>query len=114
MLFSVTSPRPPEEARSFRAGRSPDPRRGGPKPGQPRMRSVHNRPSALSSVPRYRSCCNAKPSNMRTSYKVRAYPTVQQEAVLNARSAVRLVWNKVLAWRHARYHTEQITTSYAE
>jgi putative transposase len=27
---------------------------------------------------------------------------------------VRLVWNKVLAWRQARYHTEQIKTSYAE
>lgn len=52
---------------------------------------------------------------MRTAYKVRVYPTEQQAAVLNRTSGcVRLVWNKVLAWRHARYHAEGIKTSYAE
>jgi putative transposase len=52
---------------------------------------------------------------MRTSYKVRAYPTVQQAAVLNRTfGCVRLVWNKVLAWRQARYRTGQIKTSYGE
>ena len=52
---------------------------------------------------------------MRTAYKVRVYPTEQQAAVLNRTfGCVRLVWNKVLAWRHARYHAEGIKTSYAE
>jgi putative transposase len=52
---------------------------------------------------------------MRTSYKVRAYPTPEQVAVLNRTfGCVRLVWNKVLAWRQARYRTEGLKTSYAE
>ncbi|MEV4576049.1 RNA-guided endonuclease TnpB family protein [Nonomuraea jabiensis] len=52
---------------------------------------------------------------MRTTYKVRAYPTPEQSAVLNRTfGCVRLVWNKVLAWRHARYHTEELKTSYAQ
>jgi putative transposase len=52
---------------------------------------------------------------MRTSYKVRAYPTPEQAAVLNRTfGCVRLVWNKVLTWRRDRYHTRRVTTSYAE
>jgi putative transposase len=52
---------------------------------------------------------------MRTSYKVRAYPTPEQAAMLNRTfGCVRLVWNKVLAWRQARYRTQGTTTSYAE
>jgi putative transposase len=52
---------------------------------------------------------------MRTSYKVRAYPTPQQAAVLNRMfGCVRLVWNKVLAWQQARYRAQGLTTSYAE
>ncbi|GGL26107.1 RNA-guided endonuclease InsQ/TnpB family protein [Planomonospora parontospora] len=52
---------------------------------------------------------------MRTAYKVRIYPTSEQTAVLNRTfGCVRLVWNKVLAWRHARYHTQGVKTSYAE
>ncbi|PZG15435.1 RNA-guided endonuclease InsQ/TnpB family protein [Nonomuraea aridisoli] len=52
---------------------------------------------------------------MRSAFKMRAYPTPQQEAVLNRTfGCVRLVWNKVLAWRQARYRTEGVTTSYAE
>jgi putative transposase len=52
---------------------------------------------------------------MRTSYKVRAYPTPEQAAVLNRMfGCVRLVWNKVLAWRQARYRAQGLTTSYAE
>ncbi|WP_084957780.1 RNA-guided endonuclease InsQ/TnpB family protein [Thermoactinospora rubra] len=52
---------------------------------------------------------------MRTAYKVRVYPTPEQAAVLNRTfGCVRLVWNKVLAWRHARYHTQGLKTSYAE
>ncbi|WP_329247843.1 transposase [Actinoallomurus sp. NBC_01490] len=52
---------------------------------------------------------------MRTSYKVRAYPTPEQAAVLNRTfGCVRLVWNKVLEWRKTRYRTEGLRTSYAE
>ncbi|MFI9836844.1 RNA-guided endonuclease InsQ/TnpB family protein [Nonomuraea sp. NPDC051941] len=52
---------------------------------------------------------------MRTAYKVRAYPTPEQAAVLTRTfGCVRLVWNKVLAWRQARYHTEGRKTSYAQ
>lgn len=52
---------------------------------------------------------------MRMAYKVRVYPTEQQAAVLNRTfGCVRLVWNKVLAWRHARYYAEGIKTSYTE
>jgi putative transposase len=46
---------------------------------------------------------------------VRAYPTPEQAAVLNRTfGCVRLMWNKVLAWRKTRYRTEQVGTSYAE
>lgn len=52
---------------------------------------------------------------MRTAYKARVYPTPEQAAVLNRTfGCVRLAWNKVLAWRHARYHTQGLKTSYAE
>jgi putative transposase len=52
---------------------------------------------------------------VRTSYKVRAYPTPEQAAVLNRTfGCVRLVWNKALAWREARHHAEGIATSYGE
>lgn len=52
---------------------------------------------------------------MRTAYKVRVYPIPEQAAVLGRTfGCVRLVWNKVLAWRHARYHPEGVKTSYAE
>ncbi|WP_169979492.1 RNA-guided endonuclease TnpB family protein [Microbispora sp. H10836] len=52
---------------------------------------------------------------MRTAYKVRVYPTPEQAAVLNRTfGCVRLVWNRVLAWRQARYRDEGVTTSYAQ
>jgi putative transposase len=52
---------------------------------------------------------------VRTSYKMRAYPTPEQVVVLNRTfGCVRLVWNKVLAWRQARYRTQGLATSYAE
>jgi putative transposase len=52
---------------------------------------------------------------MRTAYKVRAYPTPEQAALL-ARTfgCVRLVWNRTLAWRHARYHTDRTKTSFTD
>lgn len=52
---------------------------------------------------------------MRTAYKCRAYPTPEQAALLNRTfGCVRVVWNRTLAARHARYHAERKGTSYAE
>ncbi|MEU5938072.1 RNA-guided endonuclease TnpB family protein [Micromonospora sp. NPDC047548] len=52
---------------------------------------------------------------MRTAYKCRAYPTPEQAGVLNRTfGCVRVVWNRTLAARHARYHGEGKSTSYAE
>ncbi|MFU8872523.1 RNA-guided endonuclease InsQ/TnpB family protein [Micromonospora sp. SL4-19] len=52
---------------------------------------------------------------MRTAYKCRAYPTPEQAVVLNRTfGCVRVVWNRTLAARHARWHAERKGTSYAE
>ncbi len=52
---------------------------------------------------------------MRTAYKCRAYPDIEQASVLNRTfGCVRLVWNRTLAWRHARYHGEQARTSFTQ
>src|SRR6266480_7879637 len=52
---------------------------------------------------------------MRTAYKCRAYPTPERESVLNRTfGCVRVVWNRTLAWRHARYHGEQIRTDFTQ
>jgi putative transposase len=52
---------------------------------------------------------------VRLAYKCRAYPTAEQAAVLNRTfGCVRVVWNRTLAARHARFHTEGRSTSYAE
>src|SRR6266576_3594848 len=52
---------------------------------------------------------------MRTAYKCRAYPALEQASVLNRTfGCVRVVWNRTLAWRHARYHGEQIRTDSAQ
>lgn len=49
---------------------------------------------------------------MRTAYKCRAYPTPEQAAALNRTfGCVRLVWNRILAWRHARWYGEQVPTN---
>jgi putative transposase len=50
---------------------------------------------------------------MRSAYKCRAYPTPDQAAALNRTfGCVRLVWNRTLAWRHARYHTDGQSTNF--
>jgi putative transposase len=52
---------------------------------------------------------------MRTAYKCRAYPDPEQASVLNRTfGCIRVVWNRTLAWRQARYRTEQAPTSYAQ
>ena len=52
---------------------------------------------------------------VRTAYKVRAYPTAEQAALL-ARTfgCVRVVWNRTLADRQAAYATEKRTVSYQQ
>ncbi len=52
---------------------------------------------------------------MRTAYKCRAYPALEQASVLNRTfGCVRVVWNRTLAWRHARYHDEQTRTDFTQ
>lgn len=52
---------------------------------------------------------------MRTAYKCRAYPTPEQAQILNRTfGCIRVVWNRTLVARHARWHTEGKSTSYAE
>ncbi|MEO3779741.1 RNA-guided endonuclease TnpB family protein [Micromonospora sp. B11E3] len=54
-------------------------------------------------------------SLVRTAYRCRAYPTPEQAVVLNRTfGCVRVVWNRTLAARHARYRAEGRSTSYAE
>jgi putative transposase len=52
---------------------------------------------------------------VRTAYKCRAYPDETQQAVLSRTfGCVRVVWNRTLASRHARWRAEGKGTSYAE
>ena len=52
---------------------------------------------------------------MRTAYRCRAYPDQEQQAVLNRTfGCIRVVWNRTLAARQARWHQERTGTSYAE
>ena len=46
------------------------------------------------------------------AFKVRVYPTPEQASLLNRTfGCVRLVWNRTLAWRHARWHGERSSTN---
>ncbi|MGH3235010.1 MAG: RNA-guided endonuclease InsQ/TnpB family protein, partial [Streptosporangiaceae bacterium] len=52
---------------------------------------------------------------MRTAYRCRAYPDERQQSVLNRTfGCVRVVWNRTLSARHARWQAEHKGTSYAE
>lgn len=52
---------------------------------------------------------------MRTAYKCRAYPDPEQASVLSRTfGCVRVVWNRTLAWRRARYHGEQARTNFTQ
>ena len=52
---------------------------------------------------------------MRTAYRCRAYPTPEQQVMLSRTfGCVRVVWNRTLADRQARYHAEGKGTSYAQ
>ena len=52
---------------------------------------------------------------MRTAYRCRAYPSLEQASVLNRTfGCIRVVWNRILAWRHARYYDEQVRTNFTQ
>jgi len=52
---------------------------------------------------------------MRAAYKCRAYPDAEQAAILSRTfGCVRVVWNRTLAWRHARWHGEQVKTNFTQ
>jgi putative transposase len=52
---------------------------------------------------------------MRTAYRYRAYPDQAQQAMLNRTfGCVRVVWNRTLAARQARYAADGTGTSYAQ
>jgi putative transposase len=52
---------------------------------------------------------------VRTAYKCRAYPDIEQASTLNRTfGCVRVVWNRTLAWRHARYHGERVRTNFTQ
>ncbi|MBN6056149.1 transposase, partial [Nonomuraea sp. RK-328] len=53
--------------------------------------------------------------SVRTAYKCRAFPTPEQAGVLSRTfGCVRVVWNRTLAWRHARYRTEWAKTGFVQ
>jgi putative transposase len=55
------------------------------------------------------------PVRVRTAYRCRAYPgEAQQQLLARTFGCVRVVWNRTLAERHARWHLERKGTSYAE
>jgi putative transposase len=52
---------------------------------------------------------------VRTAYKCLAYPDLEQASVLNRTfGCIRVVWNRALAWRHARYYDEQVRTNFTQ
>jgi putative transposase len=90
---------------TFRPGRNPAPRAAG----------QQNDPTTR--VARLRRAYGPArhPGKVRTAYRCRAYPDQAQQAVL-ARTfgCVRVVWNRTLAARRARWQLECKGTSYAE
>ena len=55
------------------------------------------------------------PVKVRTAYRCRAYPDqAQQQVLARTFGCVRVVWNRTLAARRARWHLEGTGTSYAE
>ena len=52
---------------------------------------------------------------MRTAFKCRCYPDTEQAIALNRTfGCVRVVWNRTLAWRQARFRDGQASTSYGQ
>ena len=54
-------------------------------------------------------------AKVRTAYQCRAYPDTEQQQMLNRTfGCVRVVWNRPLAARHARWQAGRTGTSYAQ
>jgi putative transposase len=52
---------------------------------------------------------------VRAAFKCRAYPDEGQQQMLSRTfGCVRVVWNRTLAWRHQRYHTEHAKTGFTQ
>src|SRR5580698_7058889 len=52
---------------------------------------------------------------IRIAYRCRAYPDTEQQAMLNRTfGCVRVVWNRTLAARHARWQLDRTGTRYPE
>ncbi|HEX5543536.1 MAG TPA: RNA-guided endonuclease TnpB family protein [Micromonospora sp.] len=52
---------------------------------------------------------------MRRAYKCRVYPALEQAAVLNRTfGCVRLVWNRLLGWRQARWQSGRASTNVSQ
>jgi putative transposase len=81
----------------------------------PRKAGQHNRAGIPAARLRWFSGPDRHPVRVRTAYRCRAYPDETQQLLL-ARTfgCVRVVWNRALAARQARWHTERKGTSYAE
>src|SRR6201982_1364289 len=61
----------------------------------------------------YGSACH--PVRVRTAYRCRAYPDqAQQQVLARTFGCIRVVWNRTLAARRARYSAEGTSTSYAQ
>lgn len=74
-----------------------------------------NKPASAQSAVKPLYTASRYSASVRTAYRCRAYPDAQQQAQQNrAFGCVRVVWNRTLASRHARYTTEGKSTSYAE
>ena len=100
----MSSPNLLEDALAFKPGKNPASRRRGAE--------KYGRPQAW--LPRFfdHTCDTV---TVRTAYRCRAYPDQQQQAMLNRTfGCVRVVWNRTLAARRARWHLEGEATSYAE
>jgi len=55
------------------------------------------------------------PVRVRTAFRCRAYPDeAQRQALARTFGCVRVVWNRTLATRHARWHAEHKGTPYAQ
>ena len=81
----------------------------------PRKAGRHDDGEVLAA--RRRRCDGAcgHPVGVRMAYRCRAYPgEAQRVALARTFGCVRVVWNRTLAARHARWHRERKGTSYAE
>ena len=81
--------------------------------GGPGLQVWQETGTALRAADIYMNCLY--PVRVRTAYRCRAYPDeAQQQTLSRTFGCVRVVWNRTLAARHARYAAEGKGTPYAE